>query len=242
MKPIFSKEVERQLLNAVVMFKERALWKVWGMANIRKQGAAILMYGPPGTGKTIGAEWLSLQVVKRGLKECTFADFGSKVPGENARQIRQIFTAAKQNKNQTIFMDECDAILMARESLGADMAWMTEIINELLAQIGKYSGLVILATNRETVLDPALERRIIAKIHFTMPEPAERVQLWKQKWPKTYPLALTQAIAEKLAEFPLTGAQIENTLIEVTSDCIRDGRKSPILADFCNVASRRSTK
>lgn len=234
-----SKEVERQVLNAIVQFRERPKWKSWGLNALRKQGAAILLYGPAGTGKTVIAEYLSLELVKRGLKECTFADFGSKVPGENARQIRLLFEAAKKNKNQTIFLDECDTILIAREQLGADMQWMTEIINELLQQIGKYSGLVILATNRETILDPALERRIIAKVHVGIPASSERATLWKAKWPHLYPLPLTPQIVEELSRYQLTGAEVENCIIEVSSDAIRE-RRIPTLEDFCNVAIRRA--
>lgn len=239
-KPVMSKEVERQVLNAIVQFREKAIWKSWGLSHLRKQGAAILLYGPPGCGKTVIAEYLSLALVKRGLKECTFADFGSKVPGENARQIRNLFQKAKDNKNQTIFMDECDTILIARDQLGADMQWMSEIINELLQQIGKYSGLVILATNRESVLDPALERRIIAKVHVDTPTLQDRCTLWKSKWPDTFPLSLTPSIVETLSRYILTGAEIENTILEAASEAIEQKRK-PTLDDFCNVARKRAT-
>lgn len=228
-------------MNAVVQFKERATWRAWGLNHLREQGSAFLVWGPSGTGKTVIAEYISLQVVKKGLREVGFGDFGSRTPGENARQIQRIFKEAHEKKDQTLFFDEVDAILMDRAKLGTDMKWMTEIISELMIQIGKYHGLVILATNHPDNIDPAIERRIIAKVHVPVPERRERALLWKQKWPKMYPLALTPDMVDKLSDIVVTGAEVENTIIEVSSDAIREKRK-PTLEDFCNVATRRAFK
>lgn len=192
---------------------------------MRKQGAAILLVGPSGTGKTTIAEYLSLKVRKRGLKQISFADFGSHVPGENARQIQKLFADAKENGEMTVFIDECEAVLWDRGRAGASAMWMLEVIDELLVQIGKYPGLCILATNKPELLDSALMRRLIAIIHILRPEFPERVRLWQQKIPDTYPLKLSIAQFEKIATLQLTGADIENIIIDYSSECIRTSKK-----------------
>jgi SpoVK/Ycf46/Vps4 family AAA+-type ATPase len=224
-KPVMSKEVERQIMNAVTMFAKRVKWKSWGMHKLRKQGAAILLKGPPGTGKTVIAKYLSLRIRQRGIKSISFADFGSHVPGENARQIRQLFEEAHENGEMTVFLDECEAVLWDRSRAGATAMWMLEVIDELLVQIGNYSGLTILSTNKPDLLDEAIDRRVIATIVIPRPEYPERVRLWQDKLPPEHPLKLSIDQTNKLATLQLTGAEIENALIEYSSDCIRTDKK-----------------
>jgi SpoVK/Ycf46/Vps4 family AAA+-type ATPase len=240
-KPIMSTELERQCLNAVSMYQNRQTWKQWGLDKIRRQGAAILLRGPAGCGKTVIAEYLALKIRRRGLKEVSFADFGSQIPGENARQIRKLFASAQENGAMTIYMDECDAILIDRNRLGADGQWMIEIVDELLVQIGKYTGLVILSTNRAETLDPALDRRLLAKIDVPIPEFPERVKLWNQKWPETYPIQLLERQVEQIAMLQLTGAEIENIIINVSSDVIRRKVKPNFLM-FLRDAEKEAAK
>lgn len=220
-----SKAVESAVLNAVVMYQQRQTWKKWGLHTMRKQGAAILLVGESGTGKTTIAEYLSLKIRKRGLKQISFSDFGSHVPGENSRQIQKLFADAKENGEMTVFLDECEAVLVDRDLLGSSAMWMLEVVDELLVQIGKYPGLTVLATNKPEFLDKALRRRLIAVIHVLRPEHPERVRLWQQKIPDTYPLKLSIAQFEKIATLQLTGADIENVIIEYSSECIRTNKK-----------------
>lgn len=220
-----SPELERQIMNTVIMYSKRDQWRKWGMHTLRKQGAAVLIEGPPGTGKTVIAEYLALQVRKKGLKELSFADFGSQVPGENSRQIRGFFEAAKKNGNMTVVLDECEAVLWDRAKAEASAMWMLEVIDELLVQIGKYAGFIILISNKPELLDPALFRRLIAVIRVEAPQYPERIRLWKSKFPMAYPIHPSAAYLKTLATLQLTGAEIENVLIEYTSDCIRTDSK-----------------
>jgi SpoVK/Ycf46/Vps4 family AAA+-type ATPase len=224
-KPVMSAEVERQVMNAVTQYSKRQIWKKWGLHKLRKQGAAILLKGPPGCGKTVIAEYLSLRVRQRGIKSLSFADFGSHVPGENARQIRGFFEQARDNGEMTIFLDECEAVLWDRGRAGATAMWMLEVIDELLVQIGKYPGLCILATNKPELLDYALDRRLMATIVIPRPEFPERVRLWTDKFPDEFPLKLSIDQRTKIATLQLTGAEIENTILGYGSDCIRLGKK-----------------
>lgn len=224
-KPVMSADVERQVMNAVTMYSKRQQWRAWGLHKLRKQGAAILLKGPPGCGKTVIADYLSLRIRQKGIKSLSFADFGSHIPGENARQIRKFFADAYENGNMTIFLDECEAVLWDRGRAGATAMWMLEVIDELLVQIGKYPGLIILASNKPELLDYALDRRLIATITIPRPEYPERVRLWEDKIPTEFPLKLSIDQTNKIATLQLSGAEIENTLIDYSSDCIRLDKK-----------------
>lgn len=244
-KPIMSAEVERQCLNAAAQWTARNQWKKWGMMGLRKQGAGILLKGPPGCGKTTIATWLSLKVRKKGMKELSFADFGSHVPGENARQIRENFDYAKENGDMTIFLDECEAVLWDRSRAGSTAMWMLEVIDELLAQIGKYRGLVILATNKDELLDSGIQRRMLAEIYIGVPDRAMRLALWTIKMPAAFPIKLTIEQKNKLADLVLTGAEIETAIINCASDAMRL-KKNPtvkqLFAEAQTLAARRQAQ
>jgi SpoVK/Ycf46/Vps4 family AAA+-type ATPase len=244
-KPVVSGEVDRQMMNAVVMYQKKIVWKQWGLGRLRRQGTAILLVGPPGTGKTTIAEYLALKVRRKGIKELSFADFGSHIPGENARQIRKVYKDAKENGEMTVFLDDCEAILWDRSRAGSTAMWMLEVIDELLVQIGKYTGFQILATNKPELLDPALERRLLSTIVVDVPAILERYRLWQQKIPADYPLKLSIAEYEKLAgDFVVTGAEIENIIIEVSADALRQDKKPtlPMLRQIAMETAERRFK
>lgn len=224
-KPVMSAALERQALNAVTMFTKSQQWKKWGLHKIREQGSALMLEGPPGCGKTVIAEWLALKVLKSGFREVTFADFGSGDPGGSALGLRNIFVEGKENNWCTLYFNECDAILVDRETLGPDAKWMVEVIDELLIQTEKYKGFIVFATNRPDCLDPALWRRILRRIHVGPPEQPERARLWKVKVPDEYPWHPNSKEIEKLATLQLTGAEIENAIINYSSDIIRLDRR-----------------
>lgn len=230
-KPIMSPDLERQVMNAVAQYTNRNQWKKWGMLGIRKQGVAILLKGPSGCGKTKIAEYLSLVIRKRGIKELSFADFGSHVPGENARQIRENFDWAKENGGMTVFLDECEAVLWNRSRAGGSAMWMLEVIDELLVQIGKYPFLTILASNKSELLDPAIDRRLIATIHVGLPEYRERLAMWRIMVPKSFPVKLTLEQTDKLAKHIISGAEIENAIIMCASEAIRI-KKNPTFTNL----------
>lgn len=220
-----SAEVERQVMAAVAQYTHRLKWKQWGMDKLRKQGSAILLEGPSGTGKTTIANYIALTIRRKGMHEISFADFGSHIPGENARQIRKIFEYAKENENMTLFFDDCEAVLQNRKTLDPTMKWMLEIVDEILVQIGRYEGLIIMATNLGESLDPAIERRIIARVKVDIPDYAGRLALWRTKMPEKFPLKLSLAETEVLAHFVATGAEIENAILLCASESLRLNRE-----------------
>ena len=224
-EPILDESLTTAIENAVIMFKKRGEWRSLGMDKLREQGAAMLFHGPPGTGKTIEARWVCHQLGMV-LQEMDFSQVGSDTPGELARNIKKLFIQAIQpdrhNHPSMVFLDECDTMLVSRAKLGHNSMWMLEPINALLREIGKYPGLVILATNQvPEFLDFALERRLIGTFEFKVPDYLTRVKLWQAKWPRKLPLKLQNGDYESLAQFALTGAGIETMLINWVSDTLR---------------------
>lgn len=234
--PVLSDELQEKIADAIQSYLHRGKWKEWGLDKIREQGSALLFHGPPGVGKTTTAQYVARKLHLR-LHEVSIADFGSQVPGALARNIKSIFEGEiskaqiEQKQLPIIFLDECDAILVSRKKIGGDMMWMMEPITALLHHIGKYPGLVILATNLVPVLDEALERRLIAKIRFDPPAKEERKQIWKAKWPEKFPVQPTEEELIRLSEFQLTGAAIENVLLLWGGRILREDRQ-PIVNEL----------
>jgi len=222
-KPIMSPEIEDEVEAALAQFTNKQRWVEWGMDTIRKQGNMVLLYGPPGTGKTKIAEYMSKRC-GRGMDTLNMKDVGGKAPGHTERMVHETFTQARLNGMKTVFMDECEAVVWDRGRAGSDSMWMVGVIDEILMQVAKYPGLVVAATNREDIIDPALKSRCFAALQIGMPGYAERVRLWQCKIPKRFPMQLTTAQCEKLSEFEVSGRAIENSIVHEASHAIKHKR------------------
>ncbi|ASI99604.1 CDC48 family AAA ATPase [Thermococcus celer] len=138
----------------------------------------VLLYGPPGTGKTLLAKAVATE------SEANFIGIRgpevlSKWVGESEKRLREIFRKARQAAPTVIFIDEIDAIAPAR---GSDMNRVTDrLINQLLTEmdgIERNSGVVVIAaTNRPDILDPALLRPGRFDRLILVPAPDEKARL-----------------------------------------------------------------
>ncbi len=216
--PILSADIENQIADSIEQFQHRQRWKDWGMDKVREQGAAILLYGPPGCGKSITAIYIAKKL-HLAILNVNISEYGSHIPGELARNIKNLFgnaliRATQQSKPcPLVFLDECEACLPSRKKLDAHSLWMLEPITALLKEVGEYPGLVVLATNLEIFLDEAVERRLLSKIHIDKPARTERKLIWLAKIPDKFPVKLTDEAAEELSQYDMTGAEIESALI-----------------------------
>ncbi|MDV3103392.1 CDC48 family AAA ATPase [Thermococcus waiotapuensis] len=141
----------------------------------------ILLYGPPGTGKTLLAKAVATE------SEANFIairgpEVLSKWVGETEKRIREIFRKARQAAPTIIFIDEIDAIAPARGSYEGGR-YLDTLINQLLTEmdgIDKNSGVVVIgATNRPDIIDPALLRpgRFDRLILVPAPDEKERLEI-----------------------------------------------------------------
>ena len=136
----------------------------------------VLMYGPPGTGKTMLAKAVAHHT-SASFIAVVGSEFVQKYLGEGPRMVRDVFRLAKENAPSIIFIDEVDAIATKRfdAQTGADRE-VQRILIELLTQMDGFDQAVnvkvIMATNRQDTLDPALLRpgRLDRKIEFPLPD------------------------------------------------------------------------
>jgi 26S proteasome regulatory subunit T3 len=136
----------------------------------------VLMYGPPGCGKTMLAKAVAHHTTASFIR-VVGSEFVQKYLGEGPRMVRDVFRLAKENSPSIIFIDEIDAIATKRfdAQTGADRE-VQRILLELLNQMDGFDQSVnvkvIMATNRQDTLDPALLRpgRLDRKIEFPLPD------------------------------------------------------------------------
>jgi len=174
-------DVKQQLREAVEWpMKSPEIFEQMGIEPPR----GILLYGPPGTGKTLLAKAVATEsgsnfIAIRG------PEILSKWVGESEKAIRQIFRRARQVAPAIIFFDELDAIAPAR-GYRHDTSGVTDrIVNQLLTEMDGIEPLrnvvVIAATNRPDIIDPALLRpgRFDRLIYVPPPDEKARLEIFK---------------------------------------------------------------
>ena len=137
----------------------------------------ICCYGPPGTGKTAWAAWLAEQLdmpllLRQG------SDLLNPYVGGTEQNIAQAFEQAKAD-NALLVLDEVDSFLFSRE--GANRSWERSQVNEMLTQIERFEGLMVVSTNLIEVLDPAALRRFDLKLKFDYLTLPQRLDFAKQQ-------------------------------------------------------------
>lgn len=181
----------------------------WGMKNKIKPGYRALFYGPPGTGKTLTATLLGKHTGKDVFR-IDLSRVVSKYIGETEKNLSRLFDKA-ENKNWILFFDEADALFGKRTDIrDAHDKYANQEIAYLLQRIEGYNGLVILASNQRANIDDAFVRRLQNIIHFPMPRPEERYEIWQKTFPPQIAIAEDIDWRHIAARHELTGAGILN--------------------------------
>jgi AAA+ superfamily predicted ATPase len=183
----------------------------WGMKKKIKPGYRALFYGPPGTGKTLTATLLGKQAGKDVFR-IDLSRVVSKYIGETEKNLSRLFDKA-ENKNWILFFDEADALFGKRTDIrDAHDKYANQEVAYLLQRIESYNGLVILATNQRGNIDEAFVRRFQTIIHFPMPRPEERYEIWKKTFPPQISIASDIDWRQIAARYELAGAGILNVV------------------------------
>lgn len=181
----------------------------WGMKKKIKPGYRALFYGPPGTGKTLTATLLG-KYTGKDVFRIDLSRVVSKYIGETEKNLSRLFDKS-ENKNWILFFDEADALFGKRTDIrDAHDKYANQEVAYLLQRVEGCSGLVILATNRRDNIDDAFVRRFQAIIHFPMPRPEERYELWCKTFPPQIEITEDIDWRQIAARFELAGAGILN--------------------------------
>lgn len=189
-------EAKRQMIEAIEMpFTNAKVYKFYNKKPIK----GILLYGPPGCGKTLLAKAAvtalakmykvsSTQALSSGYIYIKGPEILTKWVGESESIVRQIFVRARKHKEKhgypaVIFIDEAEAILRKRGS-GISSDVESTIVPMFLAEMDGLQdtgAIVILATNRPDILDPAVVRdgRVDRKIKITRPDTISASEIFK---------------------------------------------------------------
>ncbi len=228
--------VKNELKEAVELpLKNPEVFEKIGIRPIK----GLILVGPPGTGKTLLAKAVATE------RESNFISIKgpellSKYVGESEKAVREIFRKAKLAAPCIIFMDELDSIASTRGSDDSDSMVTERVVDTLLTELDGLQELknviVIGATNRPDILDPALLRpgRFDKIIEIPMPDPQTRYEIFKVHT-KRMPLAKNVSLEDFANQTEgYTGAEIENLVREAGMFAIRANRLEVTKQDFEN--------
>jgi cell division protease FtsH len=205
----------------------------------------VLMVGPPGTGKTLLARAVAGEAHVP-FFSVTGSGFVELFVGVGAARVRDLFAEARKRAPAIIFIDEIDAIGQRRAGTGAVVSndEREQTLNQLLSEMDGFdpsTGVVVLAaTNRPEILDPALLRpgRFDRQVTIPLPNASERAAILAVhcKDKKLAPDVDLDAIARGTPGF--SGADLANLANEAAINAVRDGRDVLNADDFGTARDR----
>ena len=235
-----AKEEKQELVELVDFLKNPKKYTDLG-ARIPK---GVLLVGPPGTGKTLLAKAVAGESSVPFFK-ISGSDFVEMFVGVGASRVRDLFDQAKQNSPCIIFIDEIDAVGRQRGAgLGGGNDEREQTLNQLLVEMDGFESnegiIVMAATNRPDVLDPALLRpgRFDRQIVVNMPDIKEREAILKvhAKNKKFAENVSFENIARITSGF--AGADLENLLNEAAILAGRNNRPRITMVDINEAANK----
>ena len=220
------KEEKEELEEIVDFLKEPGKYTKVG-ARIPK---GVLLEGPPGTGKTLLAKAVAGEA-NVPFFSISGSDFVEMFVGVGASRVRDLFEDAKKNAPCIVFIDEIDAVARRRGTgMGGGHDEREQTLNQLLVEMdgfGINEGIIVMAaTNRVDILDPAILRpgRFDRKVAVGSPDVAGREDILKVH-ARNKPLAENvdlKQIAQTTAGF--TGADLENLMNEAAINAAKNGK------------------
>lgn len=198
----------------------------------------ILMVGPPGTGKTLLARAIAGEA-KVPFFTISGSDFVEMFVGVGASRVRDMFEQAKKNAPCLIFIDEIDAVGRQRGAgLGGGHDEREQTLNQMLVEMDGFSGndgvIVIAATNRPDVLDPALTRpgRFDRQVVVSLPDVKGREQILKVHMRKVPVAQDVDAMTLARGTPGYSGADLANLVNEAALFAARVNKRAVTMLEF----------
>jgi cell division protease FtsH len=237
-----NEEAKEELKEVIKFLKDPDSFAKLG-AGIPK---GVLLGGPPGTGKTLLAKAIAGEAGTPFLK-VSGSQFVELLVGVGAARVRELFDKARSLKPSIIFIDEIDSIARARSSnnsMGGGNDEREQTLNQILTEMDGFevdSGIIVIAaTNRIDILDPAIKRagRFDRQITINNPNLKERQAILKvhAKGKKFDPLVSIPQIAQRTIGF--SGADLANLLNEAAILATRR-KKQAISMEEINISIDR---
>ncbi len=236
-KDVAGADEEKEELAEIVDFLRDSSKFIQLGARIPK---GVLLVGPPGTGKTLLAKAVAGEA-KAPFFSISGSDFVEMFVGVGASRVRDLFDKAKRNAPSIVFIDEIDAVGRHRGAgLGGGHDEREQTLNQLLVEMdgfGVNEGIIIIAaTNRPDILDPALLRpgRFDRQVVVNYPDVKGREEILKVHC-RAKPLAPDvdlSVIAKTASGF--TGADLENLMNEAALLAAKTGKKKIEMSDIEN--------
>jgi cell division protease FtsH len=237
-----NEEAKEELKEVVKFLKDPDSFSKLG-AGVPK---GVLLGGPPGTGKTLLAKAIAGEAGTPFLK-VSGSQFVELLVGVGAARVRELFEKARSLKPSIIFIDEIDSIARARSgnnSMGGGNDEREQTLNQILTEMDGFavdSGIVVIAaSNRIDILDPAIKRagRFDRQITIGNPNLRERQSILKvhAKGKKFDPLVSIPQIAQRTIGF--SGADLANLLNEAAILATRR-KKQVITMEEINISIDR---
>jgi cell division protease FtsH len=235
-------EVEAEIGEVVDFLRDPGKYRQLGARAPR----GVLLAGAPGTGKTLLARATAGEA-KVPFFSASASEFIEMVVGVGASRVRQLFEEARKVAPAIVFIDEIDAIGRARSGGGLSSAGHGEreqTLNQILTEMDGFSGdegvVVLAATNRADVLDPALLRpgRFDRTIMVHAPDQKGRLEILRVHT-RNVPLAAEVNLETLAAATPgMTGADLANLVNEAAILGARRGRKAVTGADLLDALEK----
>ncbi|NRQ33060.1 ATP-dependent zinc metalloprotease FtsH [Nonomuraea sp. NN258] len=234
-------EVENELVEVVDYLKDPGKYRRLG-AKLPK---GVLLAGPPGTGKTLLARAVAGEA-KVPYFSASASEFIEMIVGVGASRVRDLFEEARKVAPSIVFIDEIDAIGRARGGAGGIGGHdeREQTLNQILTEMDGFSGaegvIVIGATNRPEVLDPALLRpgRFDRTVQVGLPDAAGRVAILGVHT-RGVPLDGEVNLDQLAKTTPgMTGADLANLVNEAALLAAKRGKEKVGMSDFADALEK----